>query len=174
MKLDLGINLQEIVTVDLTFDVYVKIYNYRRQLFAYALTNAISASANQVQVDGTIAQYNIARVGDEVTVLEGQNAGQIRHITSISGQNTSAEIWTLDSAFSNTTESTILLSISAFQLVRKHTVTNVSELNELFFNVKNKIKGKHYLVKVLFDNVQAYSVPELHSLYFIYDELPTI
>lgn len=174
VKLDLGISLQEVVKVDITFDVSVKLYNYRRQLFSYALTNAVSASADHVKVDGTVSQYNIAEVGDEVTVLEGVNAGQIRHISSISGQNTSSEIWTLDSAFSNTTESGILLGLSAFQLVHKHTVTNVTELNQLFFNVKNKIKGKHYLAKILFENVQSYSVPELQSLYFIYDELPTI
>jgi hypothetical protein len=135
-------------------------------LWVRAQTNAASTVENKLKINGTIFR---AQVGDEVTVLTGANAGQIRHITAIANQGTSTEEWTLDSNLPNLTEDTAELNVMPFQLVKKHTVTNVSELKELFFNVKNRIKGKKYLLKILFENMTV--TPELHEVQFIYDDL---
>lgn len=174
VRLNFGINLQDFTLSAITFDVSVKVYNFRRQLYSYAITNATAGATNQIRVDGTATQTNSPKVGDEVTILDGNNAGQIRHIASIANQNLSNETWTLDSALSNATASGVIIGISPFQFVKKHTLTDLTELKDLYFNVKNNIKGKHFLVKIVLENVQSFSVPELNSGQFIYDELPTL
>jgi hypothetical protein len=166
VKLNLGIKTPTTAVANLTFNVTVKLYNFRRMLWVRAQTNAASTVENKLKINGTIFR---AQVGDEVTVLTGANAGQIRHITAIANQGTSTEEWTLDSNLPNLTEDTAELNVMPFQLVKKHTVTNVSELKELFFNVKNRIKGKKYLLKILFENMTV--TPELHEVQFIYDDL---
>lgn len=166
VKLNLGIANRETGYVANNYTVAVKIYNFRRVLWNYAQTRALSVNAGILKIDGTSFT---AQVGDEVTILEGVNAGNVRHITSIASQGTSSEEWTLDSALPNMTESTMALSVLPFQLVRKFTVTE-TELNDQFFNVKDKIKGKKFLVKILFE-ITSGQAPELSDILFAYDEL---
>lgn len=154
-----------------TADVSVKIYNFRRQLWAYGYTNAEAPATNKLAVSGTVVSFNNAKVGDEVTVLSGLNAGQIRHITAITGRNTTSEVWTLDSALPVTTESGVYLNIQPYQLVRKQTFTasNYEDMADLLFDVKNRIKGRKYLVKIVIENVTALPLT-LQSVTLTYDE----
>jgi hypothetical protein len=87
-------------TAALTFSVALKIYNFTRQLWGKSVTNAALGSSHkdQLQVDGTSSSNFDAHVGDEVTILDGANAGQVAHITTIANDSASNETWTLDSA----------------------------------------------------------------------------
>lgn len=152
----------------ITFSVTAKIYNFKRPLWCNAQTNALSGATNILNINGSL--FTGAQVGDEVTIVEGVNAGQIRHITAIANQGTTSEQWTLDSALPNNTENTIYLSRAAFQVIKKQTVSNLTELRDLYFDIKNRIKGKKFLVKFLFENLTGVT-PEMHEGYFIYDDL---
>lgn len=166
VKLNLSLSSRDTGFLANNYTVAVKIYNFRRILWNYAQTRAISTAEGVLKIDGTVFT---AQVGDEVTVLEGVNAGYVRHIASIANQGTSNEEWTLDTALPNLTESTMALSVPPFQLVKKFTVTS-SELTDLFFNIKNRIKGKKFLVKILFE-ISSGTAPELSECLFIYDDL---
>jgi len=174
VKLSYGISSHQTLTPNLTFDVSVKVCNARRNIFGWGVTNATSLSPNLLQVDGTLSagsSINKAQTGDEVTILEGINAGQVRHIINIANQGTNTETWTLDSALPNDTEGSIHFNLSPFKLAEKFSLTNISELKELYFNVQNRIKGKKFLVKVLLENMPAGLMLELKDGQFIYDEL---
>lgn len=168
VKLDLGLNTRQATDPTMTFDISVKVASLRKNLFSNAQTNDVSATADVLCVDGTLFK---ASVGDEVTILNGVNAGETRHIASITSQGTSTEKWTLDSALSNNTGNTTELRTSRFKLARKYSFSNLTELKELYFDVKNRVRGKKFLVKILYGNLGANFEPELHEGQFIYDEL---
>ncbi|HKQ06119.1 MAG TPA: hypothetical protein VJ464_13370 [Blastocatellia bacterium] len=168
--LNLDLNSGVIDPATLTFNVSVKIYNFKRQLWGRQLTNATAGAANQIRVDGTSTSYYKAQVGDEVTVLEGANAGQIRHISSIANPGASNETWTLNSALSNVTGSFINLNVQPFKLVEKKAFSSLTEFKTMYFDVKNKIKGKKYLVKVVIDGVSNLQL-ELKESLFVYNDL---
>jgi len=160
------------------FNIAVKVYNFRRQLWAYGQTNAIASALNKLSINGTGAGFGNAMVGDEVTILSGANAGEIRHIVAITNQNTTSEEWTLDTTLPNLTENQALFNVQPFQLVKEHSISNTSltsleELKDLFFNVKNKIKGKRYLVKIVIKNISNMSLG-VGSTSLIYDDLGTL
>lgn len=174
VKLTLGVSSNQTMTPDLTFNVSVKVANGRRNLFGWGLTRATSTSANILKIDGSLSAangINKAQQGDEVTILEGANAGQIRHIISIANQGTNTEEWTLDSVLPNETESTVHLNISPFKLAHKYSLSGLTELVELFFNMQTSLKGKKFFVKVVFENLPNGFMPELKSGQFIYEEL---
>ncbi|MGE0126677.1 MAG: hypothetical protein AB7U82_01135 [Blastocatellales bacterium] len=170
VKLSFGLDTKQYETPVLTFDVSVKIANLTRNIWNYAQTRAASASANILKIDGTLFSYH-ARVGDEVTVLEGVNAGQVRHILSVANAGLNTEEWTLDSALPSNTEINVYLSIAPFKLVKKYSFNNISELKELYFDVQNRIKGKKFLVEILLENLQSNLELELYEGQLIYDEL---
>lgn len=160
------------------FSIAVKIYNFRRQLWAYGQTNATASALNKLSINGTGAGFGNAMVGDEVTILSGANAGEIRHIVAITNQNTTSEEWTLDTTLPNLTENQALFNVQPFQLVKEHSISNASltsleELKDLFFNVRNKIKGKRYLVKIVIKNISNMSLG-VGSASLIYDDLGTL
>jgi hypothetical protein len=168
--LNLGLQSAVVDPATLTFNVAVKVYNFKRQLWGRQQTNAVSSSADKIRIDGTNANNYRAQVGDEVTVLEGPNAGQVRHITSIANQGALNETWTLDSALPNTTGNGIFLNVQPFKLVEKKTFSVLTELKSLYFDVKNKTKGKKYLVKVVIDGMTNTQL-ELQESLFVYNDL---
>jgi hypothetical protein len=171
VKFTFGLNNVPTSISTQTFDASVKVYNFKRQLYTYAQTRAASTSADVLKIDGTQVQYNKAQVGDEVTILHGVNAGQVRHITSIANQGTNTETWTLDSVLPNNTEINILMNVSPFRLAHKFTSVNLSQLQELFFDVQDRIRGKKFLVKLLLDNISTDLEIELKEGQFIYNDL---
>lgn len=158
----------------MTADVSVKIANNHRHLFGRAVTRAASVSTNILKIDGSIAtanRINKAQVGDEVTFLDGVNAGLVRHITAIANQGTNTEEWTLDSTLPNNTGSGDVMNVSPFKFVDKYSLSDVSELKELYFDIQNRIKGKKFYVKILLENLPTAFMPELRGGQFIYDDL---
>lgn len=147
-----------------------KIYDFKRQLSGYALTNGASTSLNQIKNTGSNVLYQSAQVGDEITVLNGVNAGQIRHITAIASAGTITETWTLDSNLPNLTESGVYVEIMPFRTIDTKTIT---EAQDYFFNIQNRPKGKRFLIKLIFETTDTNRMlPELGGMSFIYDDKP--
>lgn len=171
-KLFLGMNTRQTETATLTFSVSVKIANLKRNLWNYAQTVSASVSTAVLKVDATFFTYR-ATVGDEVTILEGVNAGEVRHITSIANPGLATEQWTLDSALPSLTEANINLSIAPFKLVSQQTVTSAAELKELYFAMSNRMRGRQYLIKFLFENMPANLEIEIKGGQFFYSDMGT-
>jgi hypothetical protein len=166
-----GINLhsKQTSTPTLTFDMSVKIANMKRNVWNISQTRAASTSANVLKIDGTVFSY-AGIMGDEVTILEGANAGQIRHITSIANPGTSTEEWTLDSVLPNNTAADVNLSVTSFQLVKKYSNSNLTNLKDLYFDISNKVRGKKFLIKVLLENMASNLELEITDGQFIFDD----
>lgn len=170
VKTDITIDTKEYDRRPITFDVTVKVAADKQPLFAYALTNGSSSTADTIKVDGTATGLNNAEVGDEITILEGTNAGLTRHIASIANQDTNTETWTLDSALPNNTANAIRISISPFKMTKKSSYSSATELRDMFFPVTKQLQGSKYYVKVLFENVSS-TIPELNQTDFIFNDL---
>lgn len=168
--LNLSIDTQTVVPSAMTFSLTLKIYAFKRQLWGRQVTNAVASGATKIRVDGSVSTLFNARVGDEVTVLEGPNAGEVRHIASIANDGLNTEEWTVDSAFSNATGTSIYLNVQPFRFVETKTYTTVSELEEAYFNIKNRYAGKKFLLKVLIESSSKLPV-EINDSLFVYDEL---
>lgn len=141
---------------NLSASIAVKLYNFRRPLWGVNFTNAqIAGHPEQVRVNGANASLTRASIGDEVTVLEGVNAGYSRHVTAIANAGSATETWTLDAAFPNETEASVHLSVQPFVLIERKTITSPAQLPDLYFDTKNKCAGKKFLVKVVFESLNA-------------------
>ena len=155
----------------LTFNVALKLYNFKRQLWGHAVTNAsLSSNKNKLQIDGTSAANYDAQVGDEVTILEGVNAGAIAHITAIANDGLSNETWTLDTTFGTATENAVYLQVQPFTLVKKQTFSGLASLKNLYFSI-NSIKGKQFLAKLVIDGMGTNLAVEMQTSYFVMDDL---
>lgn len=137
-----------------TFDVSVKLYDYRRPLWGFETTNAVAAAADKIRVDGTAANVE-PEIGDEVTILEGPNAGESRHITDIANDGLTTETWTVDRAFSDITQSLVRVQVEPYKLVERKVFSAETSIPELFFNCTQKNRGKKFLVKVLIENANG-------------------
>jgi hypothetical protein len=156
-----------------TFNVTLKLYNFKRQLWGAQVTNAALGSShkNEVQVNGSNTAFAKAQAGDEVTILDGVNAGQIAHIESINNGGTSTETWILDTTFANATESGIHLSVQPFKLIKKLAFSALLELPTIFFDIKAASRGKQFLAKIVIDGLGTNLQVELQPSYFIFDDL---
>jgi hypothetical protein len=152
----------------MTFDVSVKLYDFERPLWGLETTNALAGAANQLRVNGASANVE-AQVGDEVTILNGANAGQVRHITAIANEGLSNETWTLDRDLSGATASGIDVQVEPYQLIERKTFASQSTLPQLYFNCTERQRGKQFLIKVLIENANVQLV--LHPSTFVYDDL---
>lgn len=126
--------------------ITAKVASMNRRLFGLQKAKIAGSAANQITVDGTT--LSDVETGDEITVMEGANAGITLHISSISGQGTSSEVWTLDGNLDSNIEQDAYISITPFKKVATKTLSNATELRDMFFDARNRPKGKQYLVKV--------------------------
>ena len=155
--------------------ISLKVYNYSRPLWNYAAEKGTAPATNKLNVDGTAAGYNDSEIGDEVTILTGANAGSIRHITAITSQGTANEVWTLDSALANLTEDVAIINVQPFKLAKKFTLNSSSiPADGLFFDIQNRSKGRKFLLKVVFENLNYRTSLSVPSVSLIYDDLSTL
>lgn len=170
VKVEMGIDaVVSSLNSDFSYDIEVAICNLTRPIWGYAKQSVLATDYTTLTVNGT--SYKFAKAGDMVQILEGANAGEFRKIVSIAGAGTSTEIWTLDRALTYYTEQFVTFSIMTFQRVSRHTVTNPVETKDIYFDVKNSIRGKKYLVMVTLSNLFGGEiVPEIRSVGLFYDE----
>lgn len=168
IRVVLGVNSEQYNQLAITFNITAKIAILGRPLWGYAQQKVLATTYNQIMVDGTVSANFKAQIGDEIIILNGINAGEIRNITNITGQGTVTEIWTLDSILPNYTEANALINVSPFKLIKKYSFTNLNEIKDVFFDIKNKIKGKKFLIKIIIDNMSA--PLDIQEINFIYDD----
>jgi hypothetical protein len=168
--LNLGLLNSATEATPLSFNVSLKVYNFRRQLWGHAKTSASLLFPGQIQIDGTQTGSYDAQIGDEVTILEGVNAGFIAHITNIAYDGLYNETWNLDRLPTYNTEIDMNVQVQPYKLVTRQTFTTLSELKNVFFSV-NGIKGKQFLLKVVFDGIQSGLALELQTSYFVFNDI---
>jgi len=154
----------------LTFTMSVKAYNFKRQLWGHAVTSGALSNTNQIKIDATIAGTFDAKVGDEVTILEGQNAGFSAHITEIANDGLSNETWTLDQGPAYNTAEGVNVQVQPFTLIKRQTFSSLAELKNFFFSV-NSIKGKQFLIKVVLESITTGLSLELQMNYWVFNDL---
>lgn len=152
--LNMGLGAVLSTVQDISATIAVKLFNFKRALWGVNITNAIGTTTT-LRIDGTLTSLARASAGDEVTILEGLNAGLSRHVTNITNPGASNETWTLDAPLPNATETSVHLSVQPLVLIERKTITSVSQLPELYFNAKDKCAGKKFLVKVVIESASA-------------------
>jgi hypothetical protein len=131
--------------------ISAKITPLNRRIFGVQKAKIAGASTSQITVDGTT--LSDVQLGDEITIMEGVNAGSTRHISSISGTGTATEVWTLDSVLPSNIEADCYISVTPFQKASTKTITSATELRGMLFNVQNRYKGKQFMVKFYFSGM---------------------
>ena len=169
--LDLGYALQNFnvwANPDITFTI--KIYNFKRPLFCQCITNRLSPQLDEVAVDATNPDTNQAYVGDEITILEGSNGGEIRHITRISSTGLSDETWHLDSNLDHYTELYAHMIASPFKKVGEKTITQEEIIDSrVYIPIKKGITGRKFLIKIVCKAVNMR--PHIEEIGFLYNQL---
>ena len=119
----------------------VKVADANQKIFRYGFASAVLA-INKMRFDGTLTNYNIADVGDEV-YISGDNAiagGQRVHITQIDNAGQSNEEWTFDRNFKDLPVGTPTIQIRPFKSLGSITIpaTSVSmKTRKYFFDNKD-------------------------------------
>ena len=150
-----------------TFTLSAKINILDRQLYNKSQTKSSGSTTTTMVVDET--SQPIAEAGDEIEFLDGVNKGKICHIASITGSGTATATYTLDRTLTNTPTSFENFNFSGFKQVGERIVSNVSELPNIYFGIKNRYKGKKFMIKFVVTNA---SVPiEIKPFQFVYDDL---
>jgi hypothetical protein len=169
VKLDLGISpTYYLKDSPFTYEVAVKVCSADQQVINYGLVKTVQTVSTEIVVNETT--YGEAEVGDEIEFLMGGNAGYSRNIVSKSGTGATVT-YTLDRALPALSSANDYFFRTKFQLVRAKTFTDVTKIDPalLFFDVKNKVKGKMFLIKV---DIEDATVPiEMRPLQFVYDDL---
>jgi antitoxin (DNA-binding transcriptional repressor) of toxin-antitoxin stability system len=82
--------------------------------------------------------------------MQGVNAGEIRHVTVIGEAVAGIVPITVDSDFTDKTEDTVAFCISPFKKIATVNVAFGSNISDMFFDIKNRNKGKKFLLKFHF------------------------
>ena len=156
----------------LNIKITAKIYDFKRQLWGVGVTSAVSTAKDELKVDGAASGYNYAEIGDEITILQGVNAGEIKHIKEIQNPGQTPEIWVLDSELPLLTEQSTYLGVCPFKKIGEQLIT-APKIKDYYFNIKHSPIGKKFLIKICLDMGRTYDmmIPELSSLSFIFNDL---
>lgn len=169
------LNLREALSesgVDTTksFKIIAKIYPMKKQMTRHAQVKTTQTLANKIVVDETI--FRPAVVGEEVEFIQSNNAGYTRNITAITGSGTNTATYTLDRDLPALSASSDNINITSFELIKVKTYTTSEELEEVLFDIKNAPKGRHFMIKIEFEDL---TIPiEIPPMSFIYDDLGII
>lgn len=171
LKMTLGVAPQNSVKQSpYSFKIIAKICPMEKQMFNVGLVKTTMADTTHVVVNEST--YHIASVGDEIEFIDGESAGYSRNITAISGSGTATATYTLDRAVPTVVSANYHFFITPFRLIRVKTYTNVSEMPIVEFEIKNRPKGKKFLIKI---DIEDANVPiEVRPFTFLYDDTGTI
>jgi len=174
LKVDLGIS-ETYYSSDspFSFDIIAKVFPMTKQKQNRAkLKTAMVTNYNKMTIDETV--YPQIPVGSEIEFLSGENAGYTRNVISKTGAGTNTAVLILDRNLpylqTNTTD---YFFFNPFLLIEKKSYTNITEIPEtIWFDIKNKIKGKKFMFKIEIENPTVHI--ELRPMTFIYDDLGVI
>ena len=125
-----------------TIDITLWALPETKPVWNYGTASASGSALNTIPVNGTSAGWNDAEVGDLVWVLQGQNGGEKRQITAITGKGTASEVWTLDSNLPTYIESGAYFNVLPAKKVQTYTLTGktLKDTGAIEFYVK-EFKG---------------------------------
>lgn len=171
LKLNIGVSRQVYASESpFTFKVITKICSMEKQIQDYGLVKTDQTLANKIVVNETV--YQPASVGDEIEFLKGNNAGYSRNITAITGSGTATATYTFDRDLPALSVANDTFQKTNFRLVKAQTFTNVTRIPEIYHGVKNRYKGKKFLIKI---EIEGATVPlEIRPSYFIYEDIGVI
>lgn len=158
------------VDIGKSFKIIAKIYSMKKQMIRYAQVKTTQTLANKIVVDETI--FRSAVVGEEVEFLEDNNAGYSRNITAITGGGTNTATYTLDRDLPALSDASDNINITSFELIKVKSYTTTEDLEEVLFDIKNAPKGRHFMIKIEFEDLDT--PIELPPISFIYDDLGII
>jgi len=173
VKLNLGVSPAYSALLDspFSFEVAVKVCPINKQIFTYGVVKTLQTVATEIVVDETL--YGVAEVGDELEFVNGTNGGYSRNITARSGSGATVT-YTLDRALPFMSLANDTFFRTKFELVSSKVFTNITRIDPkmLYFNIKNKIEGKQYMVKI---DIEDATIPlEIKPFYFVYDDTGVI
>lgn len=167
LKIPIGI-AKDYIANNLTksFTIQAKINKLDRQLYETKQIKTTATVANQITVNEST--YPEAEVGDEVEFLDGANASTTFNITSISGGGTATAVYTLDRDMPNLPVANANIITSGFKLIDTKTYTDIGDIPNIYFNIKNRYKAKKFMIKI---TIFGATVPiEIKPFQFIYDD----
>lgn len=149
-----------------SFSIQAKISNLDRQLYSSIQVKTTAVELNKITVDESV--YVAAQVGDEIEFLDSVNAGTAFNILSITGSGTATAVYTLDRNMPNLAISGDNCIRSTFKLIETKTFTNFETVPQIYFNIKNRYKGRKFLIKF---TIFGATLPiELKPFDFVYDD----
>lgn len=151
-----------------SFKIIAKIAPMTKQITNYGALKVAMTDLNKITVNEST--YYSPEVGEEVEFVAGTNAGYCRKIVSKTGGGTATAVWTLDRDLPTLdTNTSNIFFVYPFRQIAVKTYTDISEMPEVYFNIKNKVKGKKFLIKI---DLEGMTVPvELRTMLFMYDDL---
>jgi hypothetical protein len=165
LRIPVGIDTQATSKSNITFTMTAKISDTKRQLFNYGAI--VSGTTTSITVDETV--YSLAEAGDEIEFLSGVNAGTLCNIVSITGGGTSTAVYALDTTFGTAPSASDAFNLSGFKKIGSKTVTSATEMPDMYFGIKDRIRSKKFMVKLV---ITGATVPvEIKPFQFIYDDL---
>lgn len=167
LKVPIGI-AKDYIANNLTksFTIQAKINKLDRQLYETKQVKTTAVALNQITVNETT--YPEAEVGDEIEFIDGDNASTTFNITAITGGGTATAVYTLDRDMPNLPVANTNIITSGFKLIDTKTYTDIGDIPNIYFNIKNKFKGKKFMIKF---TIFGATVPiEIKPFQFIYDD----
>jgi len=149
----------------ISFTVVCKVASVDQQMQTESAIKTTMTENDEIVVDETV--YAEATLGDEVVILEGNNAGQTRNIESIADGGTDTATYTLDRDLDNLSDADTEITLTPFRLVGVQTYTDEDRVPDVFFDVKNDVKGRRFMLKV--EIIDADIPLELRPSYFVYE-----
>lgn len=149
----------------ITFDITCKVSDLSRQTHQLSQVKTTMTANDEIVVDETT--YPQAQVGDEVVILEGNNAGQTRNITGIANAGTATATYTLDRDLDALSSSGDEFVLTPFKLVGVQSYTDEDELPEIFFDIRNDVKGRRFMVKI--EIIDSQIPLEIRPSIFVYE-----
>jgi hypothetical protein len=168
-------------TQSFSFKISCKIADFKQNLYARSKVKSNSADKHTITVNNGSGSWKTPNIGDEVEFAgdsasnSNNNNGYARNVTAVSGAGTSSEVITVDSDFPDLPQTDQEITVTPFQLIKRKTVSTTNgEIEEIYFDIKNRIKSSKFLVK--FDiEANTLGIPiEIENYDFIYEDLGII
>lgn len=151
-----------------SFTVDCKLSNCERPLWQYVEVKVDSTELDEITIDGTIAAYADAQVGDEVFIRDGWNGHSRRVILSIAGAGTATEVWTLDSNLPNLTIQGTTVSIMPLQRYGM-TAKTITTLETKMLEFYPDFYGDNVMLELIVTGTSTYPTPAIKSIKLYYE-----
>lgn len=163
-----------------SFKISAKIADAKQTLYrrSQVKQDGSVGSEDVITVNNGSGSFFTPKVGYEIEFIgdsnSDNNAGYSRNVTGVTGAGTATEVITVDSDFPDISKQNQTIIITPFQLISRKTIntsTTYGEIEEMIFEIKDKIKSHKFLIKIdIEDNTSGVPL-EIFQMAFVYDDL---